>query len=88
MPAVMTRLMTEDWDKMTAAANASANHVKSLDRWIAKARETNPALTDDQAERLAVMMKRDHYRRMGQLSAQARRLAREAQAELDAADAS
>jgi len=83
MPALMTRLMTEDWDQMTKAANGSANHVKSLDRWITLARETNPALSDVQAERLAVLMRREHYVRMGKLSARARKLARETQAELD-----
>lgn len=70
---------------MTAAANASANHVKSLDRWVAKAREANPALDDGQAERLALMLRRAHYVKMGKLSAQARKLARQAQAELDGA---
>jgi hypothetical protein len=85
LPALMTRLMTEDWHEMTKAASASPNHVKNLDRWIAKAREANPRLDDDQAERLAVMLKKAHYVRMGQLSARARKLAREAEAELDAA---
>jgi hypothetical protein len=86
LPGMMTRLMTQPWDEMTAAANASANHVKSLDRWIVKAREANPSLSDDQAERLAVMMRKAHYVRMGKLSAEARRIAREAQAELACAD--
>jgi len=79
----MARLITEDWDQMTRAANASANHVRSLDRWIRQAREANPALSDDQAERLAILLRRQHYVRMGQLSARARKLARETQAELD-----
>ena len=86
LPGMMTRLMTQDWHEMAAAANASPNHVKSLDRWVAKAREANPILNDEQAERLAVMMRKAHYVRMGKLSAEARRLAREAQAELDQAD--
>lgn len=86
LPGMMTRLMTEDWGKMAAAANASANHVKSLDRWVAKAREANPALDDEQAERLGLMMRKAHYVRMGKLSAQARKLAREAETELDQAD--
>jgi hypothetical protein len=84
---VVARLMTEDWNEMTAAANASQNHVKSLDRWIAKAREGNPKLTDEQAERLGQRLRHDHYVRMGRLSAQARKLAREAQAEFDRAPA-
>jgi len=85
MPGIMTRLMGTDWHEMTAAANASSNHVKSLDRWIAKAREANPHLNDDQAERLALMMRKAHYVRMGKLSAEARRIAREARAELQQA---
>jgi hypothetical protein len=87
LPGMMTRLMTEDWHKMAAAANASSKHVKSLDRWVAKAREANPALNDEQAERLGLAMRRAHYVRMGKLSVQARKLAREAQAELDQAGA-
>lgn len=71
---------------MTAAALASPNHVSSLNRWITKAREGNPSLSDDQAERLAERLRRAHYVRMGKLSAEARRIARQAQAELDQAD--
>ena len=83
--ATLANLLKNDWHEMTAAANRSANHVKSLDRWVAKAREANPALNDEQAERLALLMRKAHYVRMGKLSAQARKLAREAQAELDQA---
>ena len=82
---MMTRLLTEDWSAMTAAANASPNHVSSDERWTAKAREANPALSDEQAYRLGRMMKKAHFVRMGRLSAEARRLAREAQAAIDAA---
>jgi hypothetical protein len=82
----ISRLMAEDWAAMTRNANASGRHVKSLDRWIAKAREANPALEDDQAVRLAERMRHAHYVRMGRLSAQARKLAREAQAEIDRSD--
>lgn len=71
--AVTARLLAEDWTAMTRAANASARHVKSLDRWVAKAREANPSLSNEQAERLAVMLRKAHYVRMGKLSAQARR---------------
>jgi hypothetical protein len=78
----MARLLTEDWAQMTAAANASAAHPSRLERWIAQAREANPALDDDQAERLAVMLRRQYYVRMGKLSGQARRIAHEA-AELE-----
>jgi hypothetical protein len=85
LPGMMTRLMTQDWHQMAAAANASPNHVKSLDRWVAKAREANPSLNDEQAERLGLMMRKAHYVRMGKLSAEARRIAREARAELDQA---
>jgi hypothetical protein len=80
----MARLMTEDWAEMTRRANASPNHVSSGERWSRKARETNPALDDDQAHRLGQMMKKAHYVRMGKLSAQARRLARDAAAEMEA----
>ena len=83
---MMARLMTEDWNAIPAAANASPNHVKSLDRWVAKAREANPALNDEQAERLGLMLRKAHYVKMGRLSAEARRIAREAQAELARAD--
>jgi hypothetical protein len=82
---MMHRLMTEEWDQMTAAANASPNHVSSAERWTAKAREANPNLSDDQAYRLGQLLKKQHYARMGKLSAQARRLARQAAAELAAA---
>lgn len=70
---IMARLMSEDWDAMTRAARASSRSVSNLDRWVTKAREANPALSDEQAERLAGMMRREHYVRMGKLSAQARR---------------
>jgi hypothetical protein len=83
----MTRLITENWDEMTAAANASPNHVSNADRWTRKAREANPALDDDQAYRLGQHLKRAHYVRMGKLSAEARRLAREAATELRSAEA-
>jgi hypothetical protein len=59
---------------MTRAANQSDRHVKSLNRWIAKAKEANPRLTDEQAARLAMVLRREHYRRMGRLSAQSRKL--------------
>jgi hypothetical protein len=81
----MKRLMTEDWSQMTAAANASPNHVASDERWTRKARESNPALDDDQAYRLGQHLKKAHYVRMGKLSAEARRIAREGAAELAAA---
>lgn len=67
---------------MTRAANASPNHVNHLDRWIIRVREANPDVDDGHAERLAIMLRREHYVRVGKLSAQARRLIREAAAEL------
>lgn len=85
LPGAMARLMREDWRSMTASANASPNHVSSDDRWTRKAREANPALDDDQAYRLGQMLKKAHYIRMGKLSAQARRIAREAEAEMEGA---
>jgi hypothetical protein len=84
LPGAMARLLAEDWQSMTTAANASPNHVSSDDRWTKKAREANPALDDDQAYRLGQHMKKAHYVRMGKLSAEARRLAREAEVELEA----
>jgi hypothetical protein len=80
--ATLANLLKNDWHEMTAAANASAQHVKSLDRWIAQAREANPSLNDEQAERLGLMMRKAHYVRMGKLSAEARRIARAAETEL------
>ena len=81
-PGIMKRLLTEDWNAIAAAANASPNHVSSDERWTKKAREANPALSDDQAHRLGQHMKHAHYVRMGKLSAEARRIAREAADEL------
>ena len=83
---VLARLATEDWGAMTAQALASPNHVSSLDRWTAKAKEGNPSLSDEQAERLGERLRKAHYQRMGRLSAEARRIAREAEAELARAD--
>ena len=71
---------------MTSAALASPKHVNSMDRWREIARKRNPRLNDDQLERLAELLRTDHYRRMGRLSAQARKIAREAEAELARAD--
>lgn len=85
MPGAMARLLAEDWDAMTKAANASANHVKSQERWFRKAREMNPDLDDEQAARLGEMLRREHYRNMGRLSARARQLARETRDEIDGA---
>jgi hypothetical protein len=81
----MARLLSEDWNAMTAAANASPNHVSSDDRWTRKAREANPRLNENQAYRLGQKLKKAHYVRMGKLSAEARRLAREAQAAIESA---
>jgi hypothetical protein len=85
LPGAMARLLSTDWNSMTSAANASPNHVSSDDRWTRKAREANPTLDDDQAHRLGQLLKKAHYFKMGKLSGQARRLAREAEAELEGA---
>jgi hypothetical protein len=79
---ILERLATEDWAGMTAAALAAPRNPKGMDRWRELARQ-NEHLNDEQVERLAVMLRREHFRKMGRLSAQARRLAREAQAELE-----
>lgn len=85
MPGMMARLMSEDWNTMADKANASPNHVARMERWIAKAKQANPSLNDDQAYRAAVMLKSEHYKKMGRLSVEARRLAKQAQAQLDLA---
>ena len=85
LPGAIARLLAEDPAEMTAAANASPNHVGNDDRWTRKAQEANPKLNDDQANRVGQLMKKQHYVRMGKLSAQARQLARDAAAEMDAA---
>jgi hypothetical protein len=72
----MARLKTESWDAMTAAARSSPEHVSSMDRWLRKARESNPNLSDEQAGRLADKLRTEHYREMGRRSVQARRAAR------------
>jgi hypothetical protein len=87
LPGMLTRLMTEDWSRMADKANASPNHPASSERWTRQAREANPALDDDQAYRLGQLLKKQHYVRMGKLSAEARRIAREAAAELAKGDA-
>jgi hypothetical protein len=79
----LARVLTEDLYEMTAAANASPNHVASLERWIKKARELNPRLTDEQAERIGMRLRTGHYKRMGQLSGRSRKLTREAKAEIE-----
>lgn len=58
---------------MTAAARKSPDHVSSMDRWVRLAREQNPALSDQQAERMGEHLRREHYRKMGRLSAQSRK---------------
>jgi hypothetical protein len=70
---IMARLGTEDWSAMTAAARKSPDHVSGMDRWVRMAREQNPSLDDQQAERMGQHLRREHYRRMGRLSAQSRR---------------
>jgi hypothetical protein len=86
LAGAMARLMNEDWAKMTEAANKSEMHVASRERWYRMAREANPSLDEEQVIRLGEMMRTEHYRRMGRLSAQARKLARQAKAELDRGD--
>jgi len=75
--AMTARLTSENWDDMTQAANDSPNHVKSMDRWRRKARESNPALDDQQVDRLAQRLRGEYYSRLGKLSAQKRRIARD-----------
>lgn len=85
-PGAMARLLSENWDSMTAAARTSDRHPSSLARWEQIARDANPGLSDAQYTRAAELLRSQHYQRMGQLSGQARRLAAEAGAELARAD--
>ncbi len=80
-PGAIATLSRHDWKQLTAAANASPRHVNSLDRWIAIARERNPLLTGEQAERLAQLMRTEHFRRMARLSARTRSARAKARAE-------
>lgn len=59
--AIGARLATESWDDMTAAANQSSNHPKSLDRWRRKAAEQNPHLSGEQLDRQAERLRREYY---------------------------
>lgn len=70
---MLARLQSENWDDMTAAANASSNHVMSLDRWTRIARERNPSLSEQQVARLAEQLRTDHYRGLGRSSGESRR---------------
>lgn len=79
---IMARLMTEDWTAMTAPARNSPNHVAGMDRWRKQADQAHPNLSPDQRERLAEKLRRAHYVRMGKLSAEARKIARQATAML------
>src|SRR6266702_3325018 len=72
LPGAIANLSRHDWKQLTAAAFASPRHVNSLDRWIAIARERNPLLTGEQAERLAQLMRTEHFRRMARKSAEVR----------------
>lgn len=82
LPGAMARLLSEDWSAMTDAARNSPNHPGRDEGWARKAKEANPALDDDQAHRLGQIMKRAHFAKMGKLSAEARRIAREAEREM------
>ncbi len=79
---ILKRLLNEDPADMTAAALASPNNPANSEGWARKAQEANPLLSDDQAVRVGELMRREHFRKLGRLSAQARKLAREAQAEM------
>lgn len=73
----LARLSSEDWREMTRAARESPNHVANLDRWIKIARQLNPHLDDEQIARLAEKLQKDHYSRMGRISAENRRARKE-----------
>lgn len=59
--AIGARLATESWDDMTAAANKSDQHVKSLARWRQLAAEKNPHLSDTQLDRQAERLRSEYF---------------------------
>lgn len=58
---------------MTAAACASPRHPGSLDRWTQQAREDNPSLTDEQAERHGERLRSAYFSDLARRSHAARR---------------
>lgn len=73
-PGALKRLLNEDWREMTAAANASPEHVSSLERWKKRARTQNPSLGDAELNRLAVHLKNEFYANLSRAGVQARQL--------------
>ena len=71
--AVRARLAREDWSAMTARANASPRNVNNMERWRTAAREQNPALNDEQVDRLAEMLRSEYYAGLARRSAATRR---------------
>lgn len=81
----LNRLLVTDPADWTRAANASLSHPSNPERWTREAKAANPALSEEQAVRVGQLLRREHYRRLSRLGAEARRLAREARAELERA---
>lgn len=73
--AITVRLATEDWREMARPAFEAANHVKGMQRWRDQARRDNPALNDEQVERLALMLRTEHFAELGRRSGASKRAA-------------
>lgn len=60
--ASLARLeQTEDWDTLTAAANATANHPRNLDYWRAKIRAVSPRMHADRVDHLAEAYRSQYF---------------------------
>lgn len=60
----LARRLKEPWDSMTEAARKSPNNPANLERWVAEARRLNPALSDEQAERLGAELLSSHFSKL------------------------
>ena len=58
---IASRLLAEDWHEMAAPAYTSPRHVGNLDRWRKLAEEKNPALNEEQRDRLAVLLRSQYF---------------------------
>jgi hypothetical protein len=75
---ITKRLISENWTEMARPAFTAEKHVKGMKRWRDLARKENPALDDEQVERLAAMLRTQHFSEMGRRSGASRRVARAA----------
>lgn len=74
--AALARLQVTDWTEYARPAFESPNHPGNIERWLKAARDANPFLNEEQAGRLAEMMRREHFAEMGRRSGDARRARR------------